>query len=198
MKIQPKVCEWIPCNNENLPDKNVLCCNKYGEQMIGYVFYDETSSTGFSAENEHCYMQECVAWMPLPEPYDNRKSDTLVIGTGRTEIETSNEIKKGYVIGSREPLCAIYFSSMNARLNAASRDALNDPDYVRIWYENGEIIIKSGSHEDYKVNKSKNGQRFISGSAFMGRVADIPQKEKIYGAIEKDGLHFPVPKEYQK
>lgn len=66
---QPKVGDWIPCDKCNLPDKEVLCCDKYGEQMIGWVCEDETSDTGFSADSDECHMHNCVAWMPLPEAY---------------------------------------------------------------------------------------------------------------------------------
>lgn len=66
---QPKVGEWIPCCEDSLPDEEVLCCDRYGEQMIGMVFEDEASDSGFSAESNECYMYDCVAWMSLPERY---------------------------------------------------------------------------------------------------------------------------------
>ena len=59
---------WIPVS-ERLPEHEVLCCDKRGEMMIGYPFYDGDSDTGFSAESEHEFMYSCVAWMPLPEPW---------------------------------------------------------------------------------------------------------------------------------
>lgn len=59
---------WIPCG-ERLPDNEVLCCDNHGEMMLGYVFACDDGKTPYSAENEHEYMYDCVAWMPLPEPY---------------------------------------------------------------------------------------------------------------------------------
>lgn len=71
---QPKINEWIPCNKDNLPDDEVLCQDKRGEMMLGYVFEDEESESGFSAESENEYMYNCVAWMPKPQEY--REDDT--------------------------------------------------------------------------------------------------------------------------
>ena len=61
---------WIPCS-ERLPEKysNVLCCDIYGEYIIGVPCEDEESNTGFSVENDDTYMIDCIAWMPLPKPY---------------------------------------------------------------------------------------------------------------------------------
>ena len=59
---------WIPCS-ERLPDTEVLCCDKYRAMIIAYVYEDDTSDTGFSAESETQYMNNCIAWMPLPKPY---------------------------------------------------------------------------------------------------------------------------------
>lgn len=67
--------KWILCS-ERLPEKysDVLCCDTYGEYIIGMPYEDEESNTGFSVENDSVYMIDCIAWMPLPEPYteDNR------------------------------------------------------------------------------------------------------------------------------
>lgn len=61
--------EWIPCS-ERLPEEfYVLCCDNHGEMIIANLFACDDSDTGFSAESEDCYMYNCVAWMPLPEPY---------------------------------------------------------------------------------------------------------------------------------
>lgn len=37
--------------------------------IIGYAYCDEESNTGFSAESDDVYLIDCIAWMPLPEPY---------------------------------------------------------------------------------------------------------------------------------
>ncbi len=64
----PSANQWIPCS-ERLPKTEVLCCDKYGEMIIAYVYEDNTSDTGFSAESETQCMYNCVAWQPLPEPW---------------------------------------------------------------------------------------------------------------------------------
>lgn len=63
---------WIPCS-ERLPSEEeayeVLCCDKQGNQLVAHPYKNEYSNTGFCAESEECYLYDCVAWMPLPEPY---------------------------------------------------------------------------------------------------------------------------------
>lgn len=59
---------WIPCDEDNLPDKEVLCCDQRGEMILGYVSEDKTSDTGFCAENDNVYMYNCVKWMEKPKP----------------------------------------------------------------------------------------------------------------------------------
>ena len=60
---------WIPCS-ERLPEEyTVLCCDKYGEMIIGHPYFDEVSDTNYSAESDNEMMYNCVAWQLLPEPY---------------------------------------------------------------------------------------------------------------------------------
>ena len=60
---------WIPCS-ERLPEEyTVLCCDKYGEMIIGNPYFDEVSDTNYSAESDNEMMYNCVAWQQLPEPY---------------------------------------------------------------------------------------------------------------------------------
>lgn len=59
---------WIPCA-ERLPEAEVLCCDNRKNQMIGYVYADEQSDSGYTAECEGSIMYNCMAWMPLPECY---------------------------------------------------------------------------------------------------------------------------------
>lgn len=59
---------WIECDKDNLPDKEVLCCDQCGEMILGYVSEDKTSGTGFCAENDNVYMYNCVKWMERPKP----------------------------------------------------------------------------------------------------------------------------------
>ena len=59
---------WIQCKKDNLPNKEVLCCDQCGEMILGYVSKDEESRTGFCAENDNVYMYNCVKWMEKPKP----------------------------------------------------------------------------------------------------------------------------------
>lgn len=73
--VQPKQ-QWILCS-KRLPEKysDVLCCDIYGEYIIGVPCEDEESNTRFSVENDDTYMIDCIAWMPLPKPYAERRTD---------------------------------------------------------------------------------------------------------------------------
>ena len=60
---------WIECESGKLPDKEVICCDVCGEIIIGYIHETyESEQTGFSAENNHEYMYNCVKWMEKPTP----------------------------------------------------------------------------------------------------------------------------------
>ena len=60
---------WILCESGKLPDKEVICCDVCGEIIIGYIHETyESEQTGFSAENSHEYMYNCVKWMKKPKP----------------------------------------------------------------------------------------------------------------------------------
>ena len=59
---------WIPAD-EPVPNKEVLCCDKYGNIMIGFVYESYASETGFHSVSEESFMYDVTAWMPLPEPY---------------------------------------------------------------------------------------------------------------------------------
>lgn len=60
---------WIPCS-ERLSEKAVLCCDDRGDMIIGYPYADRDSDTGFSAELDDIFLLNCIAWMPLPMPYE--------------------------------------------------------------------------------------------------------------------------------
>lgn len=60
--------EWILCE-DRLPDKLVICSDIYNEVMVGYVYEDEDSKTGYTTEYIDGFMYDVVAWQPLPEPY---------------------------------------------------------------------------------------------------------------------------------
>lgn len=60
---------WIECESGKIPDKEVICCDVCGEIIIGYIHETyESEQTGFSAENSHEYMYNCVKWMEKPKP----------------------------------------------------------------------------------------------------------------------------------
>ena len=60
---------WIPCS-ERLPEEygEYLCCDKYGEYIIGYPTA-RVSSDDYYVETEYEIMNDCIAWQPLPTPY---------------------------------------------------------------------------------------------------------------------------------
>lgn len=64
---------WIPCS-ERLPEEPVLCCSKVGTMIIGLPVPNNMSVTGYNADGDVCLMPNCVAWMPLPEPYTERRT----------------------------------------------------------------------------------------------------------------------------
>ena len=60
---------WIPCS-ERLPEEygEYLCCDRYGEYIIGYPTA-RVSSDDYYVETEHEIMNDCIAWQPLPQAY---------------------------------------------------------------------------------------------------------------------------------
>lgn len=66
--------QWIPVS-ERLPEGSVLCCDRVGNIMIGCIFDDAGSDSGYSAVSESDFLYEVVAWMPLPEPYAEREEN---------------------------------------------------------------------------------------------------------------------------
>lgn len=61
---------WIPCS-ERLPEKygEYLCCDTYGNFILGFPSESNTSDTGFIVETEYEYCYDIIAWMELPEKY---------------------------------------------------------------------------------------------------------------------------------
>lgn len=66
---QPKIGEWVLCSEDNLPDEEVLCLNKYGKMAIGRIFKSFVYDGTFEVECEYENMYYCVAWMPKPKEY---------------------------------------------------------------------------------------------------------------------------------
>ena len=59
---------WIPVSKNNVPDYEVLACDKYGNELIGYLDYDSEMEE-FVCESDDVIMHQIVAWMEKPEPY---------------------------------------------------------------------------------------------------------------------------------
>ena len=63
--------------DEMLPsESSVICTDIHGKMMIGYLDYDESSSTKqiCISENDEV-MYDVVAWMSLPKPYEKATTD---------------------------------------------------------------------------------------------------------------------------
>ena len=62
---------WIPVSETvDVPEHEVLACDKYGTELIGFL---ADADGRYECESDECIMYDVVAWMPLPEPY---KGDT--------------------------------------------------------------------------------------------------------------------------
>ena len=76
--------KWIPCSEtEDIPDHEVLACDKYGEMMFGYLSYEDEQwmckSYGdvmyapgdeqWMCESDGDVMYDPIAWCEKPEPY---------------------------------------------------------------------------------------------------------------------------------
>lgn len=70
---------WIPVGKDNIPQKEVLACDRYGEMMIGYLTYvggpDSEFDSEFICESSESLMSDVLAWRPLPEPYKPERSE---------------------------------------------------------------------------------------------------------------------------
>ena len=65
---------WIPIDEDNIPDHEVLACNKYGDELIGYLGEDEC---GIYCESDGVAMGYITAWMEKPEPYRPERSNNV-------------------------------------------------------------------------------------------------------------------------
>ena len=55
-------------------DHDVLCCNKYGDIMIGLLVYSNYFESWMCASND-LLMENVIAWMPLPKPYKPQENE---------------------------------------------------------------------------------------------------------------------------
>ena len=59
--------QWIPCSEtEDLPEHEVLCCDKYGEELIGWLYYEDDQ---WICESDGEMMYDPIAWREKPEPW---------------------------------------------------------------------------------------------------------------------------------
>ena len=65
--------KWIPCN-ERMPKGTVLCCDDRGNMLVGLLCEDEAGYMAYGDDGQEMY--NCVAWMPLPEPYKEGDYET--------------------------------------------------------------------------------------------------------------------------
>lgn len=65
---------WTPVEKKLPTESNVICTDAHGKMMIGYLDYDESSSTGqiCVADNDEV-MNDVVAWMSLPKAYQRER-----------------------------------------------------------------------------------------------------------------------------
>lgn len=64
---------WIACERE-LPEKygEYLCCDTYGDFILGYPTESNTSNTGFVVETDVGFCYDIIAWQPLPAVYKQK------------------------------------------------------------------------------------------------------------------------------
>ena len=70
VQIQPTIepePQWIPCSETiDIPDHEVLCCDRYGEELIGWLGYNDNQ---WLCESDGEMMYDPIAWREKPEPY---------------------------------------------------------------------------------------------------------------------------------
>ena len=58
---------WIPVSETiDIPDHEILACDKYGELMFGYLAYEDEQ---WMCESDGDIMYDPTAWREKPEPY---------------------------------------------------------------------------------------------------------------------------------
>lgn len=64
--IEPEP-KWIPCSETvDIPDHEIMACDKYGEEMFGYLAYEDEQ---WLCASDGCVMYDPIAWREKPEPY---------------------------------------------------------------------------------------------------------------------------------
>ena len=65
---------WIPVDKNNIPEDEILACDGYKNELIGYLRYNPDGEE-FICESDECIMHQVTAWMPRPEPYRPERSE---------------------------------------------------------------------------------------------------------------------------
>lgn len=66
--------QWIPCSKtEDLPKHEVLCCDKYGEELIGWLSCEDDQ---WLCESDGEMMYDPIAWRELPDPWRGEEHET--------------------------------------------------------------------------------------------------------------------------
>lgn len=67
---------WIPIDEDNIPDHEVLACNEDGCVLIGYI---DVVGDGFFCEEweSGLCMYDVTAWKEKPEPYRPERSNNV-------------------------------------------------------------------------------------------------------------------------
>lgn len=59
--------QWIPCSETvDIPEHEVICCDKYGEELIGWLSCEDGQ---WLCESETEMMYDPIAWREKPEPW---------------------------------------------------------------------------------------------------------------------------------
>lgn len=64
---------WNPVDKNNIPKNEVLVCDRYENELIGYLSYNADAEE-FVCESDECIMHQVIAWMEKPEPYRTERS----------------------------------------------------------------------------------------------------------------------------
>ena len=63
---------WVPCSETvDIPDHEVMACDRYGAFIIGYL---DCKDEQWLCESDESIMYDPVAWRELPKPY--KEGDT--------------------------------------------------------------------------------------------------------------------------
>ena len=69
--LKHPVIKWIPCNQTiEIPDHEVLSCDKYGNMLIGYLAYIDEQ---WLCESNSEMLYGSIAWAEMPLPYKEEK-----------------------------------------------------------------------------------------------------------------------------